>query len=75
MCDTLQPHLCLRETELGSQLSPLWQSQVLGRLESPLEDCELVAGVDGPGFAHLLGLPIDHPNLYVWFFFHCKQKQ
>ncbi|KAG7237493.1 hypothetical protein INR49_032382 [Caranx melampygus] len=68
-----QAHLCLCEAQLCSQLSTLRQGQVLGRLESPLQDCQLVAGVDGPGLAHLLGLPVDHPDLHLWFFFHCKR--
>lgn len=70
-----QPHLCLSETQLCSELSPLWQCQVLGWLESPLQDCQLIARVDGPGLAHLLGLAIDHPNLHVWLLFHCEGEK
>lgn len=65
------PHLCLREAQLRGQLGPLRQGQVLSRLESLLQHGQLVAGVDGPGLANLLGLPVDHPHLHVGFLFHC----
>lgn len=72
-CNSKQPHLRLREAQLRSQLGSLRQGQVLGRLEPPLQDRQLVAGVDGSGFTHLLRLPVDQPNLQVRFLFHWKE--
>lgn len=66
--------LSLCEAQLRCQLGALWQGQVLRRLELPLQHCQLVAGVDGPGFAHLLWLPIDHPDLHVWLLFRYRRK-
>lgn len=66
--------LSLCEAKLCCQLGTLWQGQVLRRLELPLQHCQLVAGVDGPGFAHLLWLPIDHTDLHVWLLFHYRRK-
>lgn len=70
-CHSQQSDLCLCEAQLCCQLSSLRQGKVLGRLESPLQHCQLVGGVDGPGLAYLLRFPINHPNLHVWLLFHC----
>lgn len=66
----LEPDLRLREAQLRRQLGSLRQGQVLRRLEFPLQHCQLVAGVDGPRLAHLLWLPVYHPDLCVWLFFN-----
>lgn len=66
----LEPDLCLREAQLRCQLGSLRQGQVLGRLELSLQHCQLVAGVDGPGLAHLFRFSVDHPDLRVRLFFN-----
>lgn len=69
------PDLRLREAQLCRQLGSLRQGQVLRRLEFPLQHCQLVAGVDGPGLSHLLRLPVDHPDLGVRLFFYWTREK
>lgn len=66
----LSPYLGLGEPQLGGQLGPFGQRQVLGFLEAALQSCQLVAGVDGAGLADLLGFPIDHPHLRLRLLLH-----
>lgn len=53
--------LRLRESQGGGELGALWQGEVLGSLEPPVELLKLEARVDGAGLAHLLSLAV-HPQ-------------
>lgn len=57
-------YLGLRQAQLGRQVGPLRQGQVLGLLEALVEGLELQAGVDGPRLPDLLPLPVE-PHLAV----------
>lgn len=66
----VQPYLGLGEPQLCRQLGAFGQRQVLGFLEAALQGGQLVTGVDGAGFADLLGFPVDHPHLGLRLFLH-----
>lgn len=56
--------LRLRESQGGGKFGALWQGEVLGPLEPPVELLKLEARVDGAGLAHLLSLAV-HPQRVV----------
>lgn len=70
----LKSHLCLRESQRGSQLGSLRQRQVLCVLKPPLQGGQLEAGVDRPGFPHFLRLTVHHPHLRLAYLFFCGKK-
>ena len=55
-------YLGLGKAEGGGEFGPLGEGEVLGPLEALVECLELEGGVDGPGLADLLPLPVD-PHL------------
>ena len=57
-------YLRLGEAQLGGQVSPLGQGQVLGLLEALVQRLELQARVNGPRLADLLALAVQ-PDLPV----------
>lgn len=58
MCLHPPRYLGLSEAQLGRQVGPLGQSEVLGLLEALVERLELQAGVDGPRLPEFLPLAI-----------------
>ena len=60
-------YLSLGETEIGCQFSSLWQSEVLGPLESSLEVLDLQGRVDCPWFPHLFPLTVHAAYLAVLY--------
>ena len=60
----LPSYLRLGEAQLGSQVGPLGQGEVLGLLEALVQRLELQARVDGPRLADLLALPVQ-PDLPI----------
>lgn len=57
-------YLGLGQAQLGGQVGPLGQGQVLGLLEALVECLQLQAGVNGPGLPDLLPLAVE-PHLAV----------
>lgn len=57
-------YLGLRQAQLGCQVGPLGQRQVLGLLEALVKRLQLQAGVNGPRLPYLLPLPVQ-PHLPV----------
>ena len=61
-------YLRLCQAQLGGQVGPLRQSQVLGLLEALVQGLELQTGVDGPRLPDLLPFPVE-PHFPVLY--HC----
>lgn len=51
-------HLSLGESQLGRQVGPLGQGQVLGLLEALVQGLQLQAGVDGSGLPYFFPFAI-----------------
>ena len=67
-----EPHLCLCESQLGSQLCALRQGQVLSPLEHLVELLELQGGVDGAWLPHFLALGCHSHFTPLGLLCHCK---